>query len=251
MELTPSHEWLRWKLEKARYNEVSHKLAKLKHPWRTAIQDFVHFRNEKEASHSPWKLCFIGLPRRVAKIAVFGHSRGDCLVRLIVCQQRNARDTGITSNDSGRPSHQPLDDSSSTYPVPKANESVHSTGRRGVLRHSEVVENRPRESEPREVSFADPVKSDMQVEDVGRIKTESEMIDGAMQRGTTWIPSNLVPSSVLEELNLPWVSLPGEVDDDRWEILKIPKALTTHEIEDLKRVIRSKIIEGESKPNCS
>ena len=48
MELAPSHQWLKAKLTKTRYDEVSHKMAKLKHPWRTAISDFLRARNESE-----------------------------------------------------------------------------------------------------------------------------------------------------------------------------------------------------------
>ena len=251
MELAPSHEWLKSKLEKTRYDEVSHKLAKLKHPWRATIQDFVHFRNEKDTSNLSWKLCFIGLPRRVPKIAVFGHRNGGCLVRLIVCQQRSASDLGNTAIDSSHSGRQPLDDSPSNHSVSKADKSILITSPKGALRHPNSIKSknndRHRQSEPREVSFADPLESDMQVDYVTRVKIETEVIDGETQRGTTLIPSVLVESSALEQLNIPWIPLYGGVDDDRRHFLKIPKALTPDEIEELQRITRSKIIDGEGK----
>ena len=255
MELAPSREWLRSKLEKVRYDEISHTMAKLKHPWRTAISDFLQTRNEQEPPHLMWKLCFIGLPRRVSKLPLFGHRRGDSLVRLVVCQQKLAED--IASHGPQLASSQPhaLDNfasvNSETELSSKASTRSHKQVFKSALRHSSGREGRSkgREQIPesREVSFADDGGSEIQEDGFGTITIETEVIADEAPRGTTIIPNDLIPTSAFEELGLPWIPLPRGLGGDTRELNKIPKALTHSEIYELERITKAKILEGEGK----
>ena len=251
LELAPSREWLRLRLEKERHDEVSHKLAKLKHPWRTAIQEFLNSRNANEAPHLAWKLRFIGLPRRVSKLAVFGHRRGDCLVRLVLCQQRNTH-TGLTQSGSHTSD---VDQANQLHPEAslRADKGIPGLGSRGSSQHPrnvESVENdQPQlQSKQRVVTFADAAEAEAEAEinHSGIINIESEVIDGEVLRGTTLIPSDLVPPSALDQLSLPWSPVPGGVDDDARQLFKIPRALTHEKIEELRRITKSMILDGES-----
>ena len=249
MELAPSHEWLRLKLEKARHDEVSHKLAKLKHPWRTAIQEFMSSRNANEAPHLAWKLRFIGLPRRVSKVAIFGHRRGDCLVRLVLCQQRNAK-TGLAHSGSNISDAFPPNQSDPET-LSRTNKSMPLTGSRANSQLPRMVsgmnDDRPQQpSKRRVVSFTDGAESDTENGPSGIINIESEVIDGEISRGTTLIPSDLVPTSALDQLSLPWLSIPEGVDDDARQMLKIPRALAHEQVEELRRITKSMILDGES-----
>ncbi len=255
MELTPSREWLRSKADKARDDQIAHKMAKLKHPWRTAILDFLRSRNDREPPHLIWKLCFIGLPRRVSRLALFGHRRGDCLVRLVLCR------TKVAENDSNNlpPWENPRlgirGDSASIDPPANISSKTNTENRaqrlKGALRlPSDALGKNSRQqakAESRGVSFAINGESDEELDECGTIRIEMEIFGDDEQRGTTTIDESLFPSEALSEFGLPWRKLEKEIDGETKELVQIPQALSDDQIEQLRRITMTKIIEGEGK----
>ena len=256
VELAPPDEWLRSKLYKSSYSEVSHKLTKLKQPWRTAIIDFLQFRNEIEVSKLVWRLCFVGLPRRVSRMAIFGHHHGDCLVQLVICQQNNANGAVDPALGPARSSPHPQGISSSALlhpePLPKSQTRPLLQGGKSVFKDSNDTgarsDGQRSGTDFREVAFADDTESHTKDDSVRTIQVESEVIDGETSRSTTLIPSDVISTSALDELGLPWVELPGGPNDDPPSVLKVPMDLRSFELDRLMFRTKLQIVNGEGKP---
>ncbi len=91
LEVDTSNRWLIQKLKRIeKSHDVWHRFAQLQPMWRVAIQDFLKDRNKAQSPEHPWRLIHIGLPRRMTKMAIFGHQHGGQLVRLIVSQRKIA-----------------------------------------------------------------------------------------------------------------------------------------------------------------
>ena len=255
MELFPSREWLRSKVDNARYDEVAHRMAKLKHPWRTAILDFVRSRNDRRPPHLAWKLCFIGLPRRVSKLALFGHRRGDCLVRLVLCQQKFNEGDSNTFSPWEEPNLNSPDEHAAVIPhtriSPKTVMGQHSRRPRSALKHFNEnkgeINGTISKIGSREVSFSEDGDSNSEPAEFGTIRIERENFGEGISRGTTLIDSVVFPAEALREISLPWRKLEKEIDGQVQEFIHMPVALSNDEIEKLKQITMRKIVEGEGK----
>ena len=94
IKLAAPHTYYSLKINESQNNEVLKKLARMQHAWRAAILSFMNSRNEAEHPHFTWQLCLISLPRRMPTLAIFGHHRGSCMIRLLIRQEQLAQATG-------------------------------------------------------------------------------------------------------------------------------------------------------------
>ena len=61
---------------------------------------FLNSRNRRDSSQLSWKLFSIEPPRRVSKLALFGHRRGDCPVKVAIVRERDSDRISIISEDN-------------------------------------------------------------------------------------------------------------------------------------------------------
>ena len=191
----------------------------------------------------------------MSRLALFGHLRGDCLVRLGVCQQKvaeNATNSGPQQANAGmRTSVDPTSIKLQAKASPKMNGESRSQRLTGVLRPPSEIPNKTdeqnRRPDSREASLVDKTEFETQADEVNLIRVETEVIDGEPQRDTTIIPSDLLPSSTLDELDLPWITQPWEGDGEARQLIRIPRVLSHDQLEELQRITMTKIIKGECK----
>ena len=97
-ELALPREWLdKYVKQGEKSDAVLRRLAQLEPMWRAAIQDFLSFRNGQESSETSWKLIDLVLPRRMAKLGLFGHKRGPHLIKVVLSRP-NRRLRGANPN---------------------------------------------------------------------------------------------------------------------------------------------------------
>lgn len=212
-ELAPSHDWLRSKLSKAKHHDIWQRLAQLKPQSRNTVLQFVDDRNQQQDPHSGWRLRFIGLPRRASKVPFFGHRHGECLVQLILCQRAGDSVAGA----SLKPSIKDLD--SSQY---------------------------QQQRQTLGASFADNTDTDQRIMNV---TFEVDVINDNEDSpaGSTLIPKELVVADALKELEVPFMDLSQDPDffEQPQELLRVPTLLADSKVEELIRLTRLKIVDGE------
>lgn len=89
--LWPSDEWYAAKLKQAlakkqTKRDVWHEFARLKPRWRTAIFQFLSFKNDDKATR--WSLLSIEIPQRSSRTRLFGHKSDDQVVQVIVLSRK-------------------------------------------------------------------------------------------------------------------------------------------------------------------
>lgn len=89
--LWPSDEWYTAKLKQAlakkqTKRDVWHEFARLKPLWRTAIFQFLSFKNDDKATR--WSLLSIEIPQRSSRTRLFGHKSDDQVVQVIVFSRK-------------------------------------------------------------------------------------------------------------------------------------------------------------------
>lgn len=211
-------------MENQRHQNISHKLAQLKQPWRNLILDFLQIRNDNEASNKKWKLLFIGLPRRVPKMALFGHRHGGCLVQLIVCQKDDTNGAGISPPESLYSEPHVSDSSTSTHPnakfSPKSMKDSPAQGLKGSFKRSNGLhakdEDQGRKLDTKNVSFADDAVHPKLRNLDATVIIEQEEIEGDPEflKGSTLVRKDLIHPSSLRELGIPFRYLPEHANDD-------------------------------------
>ena len=87
--LWPSDEWFKneWNKVEKRGSDVWRQFARLKPLWRTAILQFLNFKNPQEGGH--WSLFSIELPQRSSRTRLFGHKSADQIIQLIVFNRKD------------------------------------------------------------------------------------------------------------------------------------------------------------------
>lgn len=104
--LWPSDEWYtaKWKKALAKRQtkrDVWHDFAQLKPLWRTAILQFLSFKNEDKATR--WSLLSIEIPQRSPRTRLLGHRSDDQVVQVIVLSRKNVAGDDNTSKDLPKP----------------------------------------------------------------------------------------------------------------------------------------------------
>lgn len=253
IELTPSRDWIQSKLNKSRQQDISQKLARLKPLWRTAILEFLQSRNQYEALHLTWKLQVIEFPGKVSKWSLFGQRNGEHLVQLVLSQQgfgNGAMNPSLErSNNLGNNSSPSL---SAELPLRYASKSQKifdpTPSTKGSFKETSAIhdkaENHPRKPK---VAFADSVDQDRSMEGFSTVVVETEIVDETphASRGTTLIPKDLIVPRALRELGYPFRDLSEATDGSLRDMFRIPRILTRRQVEELVRLTKSKMIDGE------
>ncbi len=104
--LWPSDEWYtaKWKKALAKRQtkrDVWHEFAQLKPLWRTAILQFLSFKNEDKATR--WSLLSIEIPQRPPRTRLLGHKSDDQVVQVILLSRKNIAGDDNTSKDPPKP----------------------------------------------------------------------------------------------------------------------------------------------------
>ena len=100
--LWPSSEWFDAKWDKVlNTGDVWHEFARLKPLWRTAILQFMKFKNQDEENN--WNLLLIEIPQRSSRMRLIGHKSDDQLIQLILFSRRDTISDGNDSKDPSKP----------------------------------------------------------------------------------------------------------------------------------------------------
>lgn len=249
-ELETSQKWLDSHIKKTKHHDTLRRSAQMRHQWRTAIQGFLDFRNQKEPTNLLWKLSSISLPRRVSRVPVFGHRHGDYLVKLTICRGEDVHSpqpstSGRTSTRPQTPNgfittkpsvgsltvskkDHPVQESKSTSKYPNGNESG-----KELIETNSGLQVSPFRSKTRR-------KREDWISTVEIL--EEQFRDNRVQMtGISLIPTDLISASALKELDHPFT------EDTAKKVSKVPSSLRDEELMELIRVTNAQMTDGQRK----
>ena len=98
--LWPSDEWFKmeWNKVEKKGSDVWRQFARLKPLWRTAILQFLNFKNPQEGGH--WSLFSIELPQRSSRTRLFGYKSDDQIIQLIVFNREDISNVDDSLRDN-------------------------------------------------------------------------------------------------------------------------------------------------------
>ena len=191
------------------------------------------------------------------KFALFDHRHGGCLVQLIICQQNDTKGAAISPPESPHSEAHVSDNSTLTQLdanfSPKSIKNLPAQGLKSSFKHSNDLhakgEDQGRKLDSKNVSFAADATPVQARSLEPTIIIEQKKIDenSEVLRESTLVRKDLIPPSSLQKLDIFFRYFPEDPNDDFQQFLKVSRILKNDQLNELVRVTKSKILNGEGK----